>query len=271
MGNGICLTETSSAPEGKGKTARIKRKREDSYGDGLNKVGCSQTTERNSVDHNHSTSLSQSSIKQECHICLSAQNRISDSDYQKRKVNEKASLTCNNQCASVGDNHTISPTFTDDVIRSHLTPCECVREDSDCPNVSLSPLVSHNALPTNIATTCPKQNSSTATERERRLSVCSSSDENDCSPDLAGNVLVVSHGGLLKELVRYFLEELGCSLPGGKKQAMRISPNAGLSKFTVSVGDDDSERPKIICHQIHDRHHLDSVIKKIELAENTAL
>lgn len=67
------------------------------------------------------------------------------------------------------------------------------------------------------------------------------------------SVLVVSHGALLREMVRHLVEDLGCFVPGGKGQALRISPNAGISKFTVSGPRD---RPRVVCHLIHDRQHL---------------
>lgn len=67
------------------------------------------------------------------------------------------------------------------------------------------------------------------------------------------SVLVVSHGALLREMVRHLVEDLGCCVPGGRNQAMRISPNAGISKFTVSG---PREKPRIVCHLIHDRQHL---------------
>lgn len=182
-------------------------------------------------------------------------------------------------------------------------PCKCETEDSDCPNVSLSPLVSHtitsssnppsigdistgnctsgNSLPILDNYSKPTVSSMSllktrVCDRERRISICSSNDETESALDIIGNVLVVSHGGFLKELVLYFVEKLGCSVPGGKKQATRISPNAGLSKFTISLTENEEDAAKIICHQIHDKHHLSELGENLYdgsmlLAENTAL
>uniref|UniRef100_T1JCK4 Fructose-2,6-bisphosphatase TIGAR n=1 Tax=Strigamia maritima TaxID=126957 RepID=T1JCK4_STRMM len=73
---------------------------------------------------------------------------------------------------------------------------------------------------------------------------------------VVANVLVVSHGGLLKELIRHFVEDLDCKLPPGSgMQAFKISPNTGLSKFTVCLRDED-KKPTVTCHLIHDDNHL---------------
>ncbi|CAN7995658.1 unnamed protein product [Ixodes hexagonus] len=136
------------------------------------------------------------------------------------------------------------PTFADDLIRASLNPTGHAPPSHAAPNVSLSPL----------AEQCPHSPS------PRKLSACSSDDAGDggggggggCGALLA-SVLVVSHGALLREMVRHLVEDLGCCVPGGRGQALRISPNAGLSKFTVSG---TKERPRVVCHLIHDKQHL---------------
>lgn len=115
--------------------------------------------------------------------------------------------------------------------------------DSECPNVSLLPLIEHRLSRISSA------------DSDRKASIDSSNDDCDSVPRPIANVLVVSHGGLLREMMRHFIENLGCSLPGGKGQALRLSPNTGLSKFTVSITD-LNEKPKIICLLIHDKDHL---------------
>jgi hypothetical protein len=119
----------------------------------------------------------------------------------------------------------------------------CTRSGSllnKAPNTDLSPLVEK------------KLSCGPIVKRARKPSVDSNHDEVDSF--LSANVLVVSHGGLLRELIRHFVEELGCGVPGGKGQALRISPNTGLSKFTVTA--DEKEKPRIICLSIHDKDHL---------------
>ncbi|CAN8023300.1 unnamed protein product [Ixodes persulcatus] len=124
------------------------------------------------------------------------------------------------------------PTFADDLIRASLNPGGNAAPPSHAaPNVSLSPLTEQSP---------------------RKLSACGSDDAGDGGALLA-SVLVVSHGALLREMVRHLVEDLGCCVPGGRGQALRISPNAGLSKFTVSGS---GERPRVVCHLIHDKQHL---------------
>ncbi|XP_050047662.1 fructose-2,6-bisphosphatase TIGAR-like isoform X1 [Dermacentor andersoni] len=136
-----------------------------------------------------------------------------------------------------------TPSFADELIRAALGPSTddaSIAATDPAPNVSLSPLVEQWP----------------ATNPPRKLSACSSSDEGDGvggGGALLASILVVSHGALLREMVRHLVEDLGCCVPGGRSQALRISPNAGISKFTVSGPRD---RPRIVCHLIHDRQHL---------------
>lgn len=81
------------------------------------------------------------------------------------------------------------------------------------------------------------------------------------------DVLVVSHGGLIKELVKFFVEKLDCEIPGGKGNRLRICHNCSVSKFVVSVprGDDPSLQPKVTCLSINSKEHLQGM--GIEFAE----
>ena len=108
-----------------------------------------------------------------------------------------------------------------------------------CPNVSLSPIFEHRL--SSISSISSGRNNSF--------------DEGDTGTYLLAEVLVVAHGGLLKELLRYFVQDLGCKIPGGKEHALKVSPNCGLSRFTVSIFEDDDE-PKLTCLTIHDKDHL---------------
>ncbi|GFT90025.1 fructose-2,6-bisphosphatase TIGAR [Nephila pilipes] len=145
--------------------------------------------------------------------------------------------------------------FTDDDIRSQIMSNCSDLPNIECPNVSLSPLVDQNFITSPIFCNPLQESVRSGLHHERRLSVCSSCDDADSGPTLMANILVVSHGGWLRELFRHFVEDLECSVPGGWKQALRISPNAGLSKFTVSL-EEHGGHPKIICLQIHDKQHL---------------
>lgn len=127
-------------------------------------------------------------------------------------------------------------TICDEDIKSRITGGHDTQHG--CPNVSLSPLVEH---------------------RLERISSISSGrnsfDDGDVIPPVIANIILVSHGGCLRELVRYFIEELDCKIPGSMGHALRVSPNTGVSKFTVTFSDTD-EKPKVTCLLIHDKDHL---------------
>lgn len=109
-----------------------------------------------------------------------------------------------------------------------------------CPNVSLS--LSPSGQPfSSISSISSGRNSSF--------------DEMDGLPTTAADVLVVSHGGFIKECVRYFVENLDCKIPGMKGHAFKVCPNCSISKFTVTI-DESSEKPTICCITIHDKDHL---------------
>ena len=126
--------------------------------------------------------------------------------------------------------------FSDSEIKT-IKPTKTV--SPDCPNVSLSPLLEHR-LPS-VSSVSSGRNSSF--------------DDTDGSPLFIAEVLVVSHGGLLKELIRHIIEDFKCRMPGGKGHALRVGPNASLSKFTITV-DDVSDKPIITCLRLHDKDHL---------------
>ncbi len=108
-----------------------------------------------------------------------------------------------------------------------------------CPNVSLSPIAEHRLM------SIPSISSGRG-----------SFDDTDCllSASLSPDVLLVSHGGLIKEMVLYFVEELGCELPGDR-ETLLISPNTGVSKFTVDLADDGNPK-KVSCILLNDKDHL---------------
>lgn len=103
----------------------------------------------------------------------------------------------------------------------------------------------------------------------------------ECAPATAfASVLVVSHGGLIAELIGHFAEELGCNLPGGRSAAQQITPNAGLSRFSITlmppIDEDELEDPeswiqsRIECLSLHDKDHLANDLEAIPLASREA-
>ncbi len=69
----------------------------------------------------------------------------------------------------------------------------------------------------------------------------------------SANILVAAHGAWIRELIRYFVNDLKCSVPGGKHMANRMSYNTGMSKFLVDLS---NEIPHIECIYMHKKEHL---------------
>lgn len=110
---------------------------------------------------------------------------------------------------------------------------------NECPNVSLS------------LSPDPRRFSSISSISSGRNS---SFDEHDI-PVNAADILVVSHGGFIKECLQYFVETLDCTIPGMKGHALKVCPNCSVSKFNISV-DETTGRPSLTCVTIHDKDHL---------------
>lgn len=194
-----------------------------------------------------------------CADSVSAGKEIADLPVGSENNVVKQNISCINKLEKHHNKEQFSIMFTDDIIRSQIMSSRNDLPNIECPNVSLSPLVDQNFVASSLLSKSLQHESAHGDQQnERRLSVCSSCDDVDSAPTLIANILVVSHGGWLRELFRHFVDDLECSVPGGKKQALRISPNAGLSKFTVSL-EDQGGHPKIICLQIHDKQHLSPV------------
>ena len=120
-----------------------------------------------------------------------------------------------------------------------------------CPNVSLSPIAEDHLM--RIPSISSGRGSFDDTDSMLSASY---------NPD----VLLVSHGGLLKEMILYFVDELGCELPGGKDALIRTPYNTSISKFTVDLEDDC--RPKHVhCILLNDKDHL--VGHDLEVLEKT--
>ncbi|KAK3096558.1 hypothetical protein FSP39_001288 [Pinctada imbricata] len=81
-------------------------------------------------------------------------------------------------------------------------------------------------------------------------------DDRDCESHLAADVLLVSHGGFIKELLKYFTQDLGCELPGGNNLAFRICQNCSISKFIVSMSQNNLKLPSIKCLYLNEKNHL---------------
>ena len=131
---------------------------------------------------------------------------------------------------------------------SPITPVRTVQSDFSIspspgnPNVSLSPLtpLKHQRL-SSISSISSGRNSSF--------------DEFDSIHMNTPNILIVSHGGFIKESIRYFVETLNCKITGNKSLAFKVCPNCSISKFSVQL-DEFTEKPSLTCITLHDKDHL---------------
>ena len=144
--------------------------------------------------------------------------------------------SCSSLDESLGEPAVICPAY-DAEIQSTISAPTTIQYG--CPNVSLSPIFEHRL--SSMSSISSGHNNSF--------------DDGDSVPAAMAEVLLVSHGGLIQQLITYFIDGLGCKIPGGKKHALQVSPNTGLSKFTVAL-EPGMERPVIICLSIHDKDHL---------------
>ncbi|CAJ1057236.1 probable fructose-2%2C6-bisphosphatase TIGAR A [Xyrichtys novacula] len=74
------------------------------------------------------------------------------------------------------------------------------------------------------------------------------------------HALVVTHGAYMCVAVRYFVEELNCSLPPGSNKAhmFSISPNTGLCRFLLTIRKEDERfvLSEICCVFVHRGDHV---------------
>ncbi|KAH3739099.1 uncharacterized protein LOC127851900 [Dreissena polymorpha] len=83
----------------------------------------------------------------------------------------------------------------------------------------------------------------------------SSFDDTDSMPQTVADILVVSHGGFIKECLNFFVEILDCKIPGMRGHALKVCPNCSVSKFNITL-DEYTLTPTVTCVTIHDKDHL---------------
>ena len=66
------------------------------------------------------------------------------------------------------------------------------------------------------------------------------------------NLLVVSHGGLLKEIHVHLAAEWGVTFPTGFR---RVPPNTGITRVEV-VAKGRNRKPRVTCGVMHDNAHV---------------
>ncbi|XP_022079166.1 fructose-2,6-bisphosphatase TIGAR-like isoform X2 [Acanthaster planci] len=102
----------------------------------------------------------------------------------------------------------------------------------------------------------PEEGTIEVSSSEGSLGSQDTEDDLDGDAELDGmvaDVLVVAHGVLLREMMRYFIEDLNCFVPKGQNLANRVTFNTGMSRFQVDLLDGF---PKMECLTIHQIDHL---------------
>jgi len=73
---------------------------------------------------------------------------------------------------------------------------------------------------------------------------------------LVEDILIVSHGALIRALQKYFVHELRCEVPIDDTLLNEVPTNTGLSKFTVQIDANTGGLTTLKCHVINDKQHL---------------
>lgn len=75
------------------------------------------------------------------------------------------------------------------------------------------------------------------------------------------HVLVVTHGGVIREFIRNFRDRLRCDL--SEKEPLKVTPNTGVNVFRICY----NPSGKLLiadCLKMHDVTHLESLVDQIE-------
>lgn len=71
------------------------------------------------------------------------------------------------------------------------------------------------------------------------------------------NVLVVSHGGVIRQMLLYFVEDLPSEFPSGSNRKVGfVSPNTGISKFKIFLNEQTKLPEFVKCICLHNTEHL---------------
>lgn len=71
------------------------------------------------------------------------------------------------------------------------------------------------------------------------------------------NVLIVSHGGVIRQLLYYFVDDLASEFPSGFNRKVRfVSPNTGLSRFKIIMNEQTKLPEFVKCICLHNTEHL---------------
>ena len=68
-------------------------------------------------------------------------------------------------------------------------------------------------------------------------------------------ILLTSHGGFIKELNLVLVKEYDCEMPCSQGEYGRISPNTGVSRYSLKV-DGEGRIRRAVCSQLYYKDHL---------------
>ena len=71
-------------------------------------------------------------------------------------------------------------------------------------------------------------------------------------------VLVTSHGGFIKELNMVMVEDHGCEMPCDNEEYSLISPNTGVTRFSLGL-DTEGSITSANCTLLYHKDHLDGI------------
>ena len=78
------------------------------------------------------------------------------------------------------------------------------------------------------------------------------------------HVLIVSHGGVIREIIKYLKHSLKCEFPKGSAPTI-ITPNTSLNEFKIVY--DNEKLISAECLKLHDIQHLSGEMKNSALSE----
>ena len=116
-----------------------------------------------------------------------------------------------------------------------------------------------NAIISEVGNTCagPSTTEEKGNQKSKNGFVLGNETVNeDCKNCCIGNLLLVSHGGVLRQLFNHFFVELESEFPVESRDVSMVSPNTGVSKFKIFLNE-ETKLPKYVkCICLHDIGHL---------------
>lgn len=78
----------------------------------------------------------------------------------------------------------------------------------------------------------------------------------DCNKLCLANVLIVSHGGVIRQLINHFFTKVKSEFPVKSRSISMVSPNTGVSRFEIFLNEKTNLPEFVRCICLHDIEHL---------------